>query len=68
MREQVEKRKITPIIIEMEVDGEERFPVEQLDSINTAIQRQQSKHIRRGLKWSAKKSDCGFEVIVTRIA
>ncbi|MEG0889732.1 MAG: hypothetical protein RSH25_14805 [Bacteroides sp.] len=68
MGEQVEKRKITPVLLKMEVENEERFPIEQLDSINTAIQRQQSKHIRRGLKWSARKSDCGLEVIVTRVS
>ena len=68
MGEAIEKRKITPVLLKMEVQAEERFPVEQLDSINTAIQRQQSKRIRCGLKWSAKKSDCGLEVTVTRIA
>jgi len=68
MIETIEKRKITPVLMEMKLNGEEKFPVDQLDSINTTIQRLQTKHIFLGLKWSAKKCDEGYNVLVTRIA
>ncbi len=68
MEETIKRRKVTSVLLGMDVNDEERFPVEQLNSINTIIQRQQTIFIRKGLKWSANKSDDGLEVIVTRIA
>lgn len=68
MVETIEKRKITPVLMDMKLNQEEKFPIEQLGSINTQIQRMQSKHIRAGLKWSARKCDDGYSVLVTRTA
>lgn len=68
MGEKVEKKKITPVLLGMKVGANERFPIEQESSVQTAIQRQQRKHVRIGLKWSTEKTECGLELIVTRTA
>ena len=68
MEQKLEKRRISPTLINMEIGAEEIFPIKQLNSINSTIQRLQSVMIEEGLKWSAMKCENGYKVKVIRIS
>lgn len=62
--EVIERRKVAPVLLDMQVGTTELFPVEQLDSINTTIQRLQTRHYNNGFKWSAYKKFQGEQLFI----
>lgn len=64
-----ERKAIVPVLRQMEVGTEERFPLEQYNSVTRTIYGAGLLMERaKGMKWSCKTDMQAMSVIVTRVS
>lgn len=68
MEEVIEKRRITPVLMGMDVGDKEIFPIEQYECTVTTVQRLQTRHARTGRRWQINKQSKDLTVLITRTA
>lgn len=60
------KKKVAPVLTEMQKGAVEVYPIEQLNSLRVTVSRLQMIHRRSGIRWSLKTRLT--DVVVTRTA